>query len=214
MLPFTADVLYAVLEQYNRAVWPAQIVAVGLGLAAVALAIRPVAGGGRVVGAILAAAWAWIGLTYYLVHMAAIDFAAPVLGVVFVLQGVLLAWTGALRGRLGVRFRADAFGWAGMGLALYAVAVQPLVVRLAGHGWPQAPLFGVAPCPTAIFTLGVLLWADGRTPLHLVAIPVLATLYCGAVAWLLDLPEELALPLAGLGGLSLILVKSRWRSRR
>ncbi len=210
MLPYTAEVLYSVLEQYNRAIWPAQIVATGLGLAAVVSVLRPFPGSGRLIAAALAAAWAWIGVAYHLMHMAAIDFAAPALGVLFVIQGALLAWTGALRGRLAWRFRADAFGWTGIGLVVLAMAAYPLIAWLAGHGWPRAPMVGVAPCPTAIFTIGILLLVDGRTPLHLVAIPVLGALYCGATAWLLNLPEDLAVPLAGVGGLGLIL----WKNRR
>ncbi len=209
MLPFTAEVLYSVLEQYNRAIWPAQIIATGLGLAAVVSALRPFPGSGRLIGALLAAAWAWIGAAYHLMHAAAIDFAAPALGVFFVIQGALLAWTGALRGRLAWRFRADAFGWTGIGLVVLAMAAYPLIAWLAGHGWPRAPMFGVAPCPTAIFTIGMLLLVDGRTPLHLVAIPVLGSLYCGTAAWLLNLHEDLALALAGVGGLGLILWKNR-----
>ena len=209
MLPFTAEVLSSVLEQYNRAIWPAQIIATGLGLAAVVSTLRPFPDSGRLIGAALAAAWAWIGVVYYLMHMATIDFTAPALGVFFVIQGALLAWTGALRGRLAWRFRADAFGWTGIGLVVLAMAATPLIAWLAGHGWPRAPMVGVAPCPTAIFTIGMLLLVDGRTPLHLVAIPVLGSLYCGTVAWLLNLPEDLAVPLAGVGGLGLILWKNR-----
>ena len=209
MLPFTAEVLSSVLEQYNRAIWPAQIIATGLGLAAVVSTLRPFPGSGRLIGAALAAAWAWIGVVYYLMHMATIDFTAPALGVFFVIQGALLAWTGALRGRLAWRFRADAFGWTGIGLVVLAMAATPLIAWLAGHGWPRAPMVGVAPCPTAIFTIGMLLLVDGRTPLHLVAIPVLGSLYCGTVAWLLNLPEDLAVALAGVGGLGLILWKNR-----
>ncbi len=209
MLPYTAEVLYSVLEQYNRAIWPAQIVAAGLGLAAVVSTLRPFPGSGRLVGALLAAAWAWIGVAYYLMHMAAIDFTAPALGVLFIIQGALLAWTGTLRGRLAWGFRADAFGWTGLGLVVFAMAAYPLMAWLAGHGWPRAPMFGVAPCPTAVFTIGMLLLAHGRTPLHLVAIPVLGSLYCGTAAWLLKLPEDLAVPLAGVGGLGLILWKNR-----
>ncbi len=210
MLPFTAEVLLSVLEQYNRAIWPAQIVATGLGLAAVVSVLRPFPGGGRLVGAALAAAWVWIGVAYYLTHMAAIDFTAPALGVLFVIQGALLAWTGALRGRLALGFRADAFGWTGIGLVVFAMAAYPLMA----HGWPRAPMVGVAPCPTVIFTIGMLLLVSGRTPLYLVAIPVLGALYCGATAWLLNLPEDLAVPLAGVGGLGLILWKNRRRSQR
>ena len=210
MLPFTAEVFFSVFEQYNRAIWPAQIVAYGLGLVVVLLTLRPVPGGNKVIGALLAAAWAWIGVVYHLMHFAAIDVAAPAFGAVFIVQALLFGWTVAIGGKIVFRFRADVFGWTGLGFVLFAMAVYPLVGWLAGHGWPRAPLFGVAPCPTTIFTLGVLLLTEGRTPLRLVLIPVLWSLVGGTAAWLLSVPEDLALPLAGLGGLGLIL----WKNRR
>jgi hypothetical protein len=62
MLPFTVDQFFSVFAAYNKAIWPAQIVAYLL--AAVALwAIfkgRPWAGG--VVAAILGLFWLWNGL--------------------------------------------------------------------------------------------------------------------------------------------------------
>lgn len=209
MLPFSSDAFFALFAQYNRAIWPAPIVAYGLGLAAVALAFRPVSGGSRLVAAILGLAWAWNGVAYHLMHFAQINFAAPIFGAFFVVQGLLFAWTGALKGKIAFRFRPDLFGWAGLGLAVFALAVYPLLGWLAGHGWPRAAMFGVAPSPTTIFTLGLLLLTEGRTPLHLVAIPVLWSLAGGAAVWLLAVPEDLALPLAGLGGLGLVLGKNR-----
>ncbi len=50
MLPYDSEVLYAVLAQYNRAVWPAVLIAYALGLGLVALALRPHPWGGRVAG--------------------------------------------------------------------------------------------------------------------------------------------------------------------
>jgi hypothetical protein len=89
------------------------------------------------------------------------------------------------------------------------MAIYPLLGWLAGHGWPRGPVFGVAPCPTVIFTMGLLLLAEGRLPRHLLIIPVLWALLGGTAAWLLNVPEDFALPLAALGGLWLILWKSR-----
>jgi hypothetical protein len=45
-LPFTAEVLFSLFETYNRAIWPAQLIAYGLGMAVLALALRPLAAGG------------------------------------------------------------------------------------------------------------------------------------------------------------------------
>jgi hypothetical protein len=168
-----------------------------------------VTGGARLVGAFLAAAWAWIGVVYHGVHLAAIDFAAPAYGALFVVEALLLGWTAAVRGTLAFRFRAGAVGWTGLGLAILALALYPLAGWLAGDGWPGASVVGLAPAPTAIFTIGLLLLAEGRTPLRLVAIPVLWSLMGGAAAWVLGVPEGAVLPLAGVGGLCLVVWKNR-----
>ena len=209
MLPFSQDAFFALFEHYNRAIWPAQIVAYVLALAALGLIARPVAGGGRIVAAILALAWAWNGVVYHVLFFATINFMAEIFGAFFVLQALLMLWTGVVRGALTFRFRGDGASWIGAALVVFAMVVYPLIGWLLGHGGPRAPMFGVAPCPMTIFTMGMLLLVEGRTPLYLVAIPVLWSLVGGTAAWFLGVTEDLALPVAGLGGLALILGKNR-----
>lgn len=209
MLPFGPDAFFALFEQYNRAIWPAQIAAYGLALAALAFAARPRAGAGRIISAILALAWAWNGAVYHMTYFVTINFWADIFGLFFLAQAVLLLWTGAVRGRLVFRFGNDSASWTGLGFAVFAMAAYPMIGWALGHGWPRAPMFGVAPCPTTIFTMGMLLLAAGRTPLYLAVIPVLWSLIGGTAAWFLGVTEDLALPVAGLGGLALIVAKNR-----
>ena len=86
------------------------------------------------------------------------------------------------------------------------------------HARPVAPfgdararliVVGLAPGPTAVFTLGMLLLTAGRTPLHLAIMPLLWTLVAGATAWILSIPQDLALPIVGVGAFALILWKNR-----
>jgi hypothetical protein len=74
-------------------------------------------------------------------------------------------------------------------------------------------VFGVTPCPTTIFTWGMLLLVQGRTPLHLTAIPLLWSLIGGSAAWLLAVPEDASLPLAAFVALALLLWKNRLATR-
>jgi Family of unknown function (DUF6064) len=212
MLPFTADILFSSFEQYNRALWPLPLVALALALAVILLTLRPVRGGGRAIGALLAAVWVWIGVGYHYLHFATIDFAAPVYGAFFVLEGLLIAWAGVARGLLEFRFGADLFGWAGLALAIAAALAWPLA-DLSGHGWPSLRVAGLAPGPTAAFTVGLLLLTEDRAPLYLALIPLLWTLVAGATAWILAIPQDLALPVAGLGAFGLILWKNRRETR-
>ena len=56
---------------------------------------------------------------------------------------------------------------------------QPLLAPLQGRGWATSEVFGIAPDPTAIATLGVLLLARGRLLPLLVPIPILWCLLSG-----------------------------------
>jgi hypothetical protein len=198
MLLFSPDVFFRLFEQYNAAIWPAQIIAYGLGLLLVLLALRPRQGGDRAVAAVLAAFWLWTGVVYHMTFFVTINWAAWAFGALFAIQGWLFLWSGALRGRVRFRFVPDPYGWTGLACVVFAMAAYPLIGWLAGHGWPKAPLFGVAPGPTTLFTLGMLLLAEPRVPLHLMLIPVLWAFLAGAAAWPLGMPEGLALPLAAV----------------
>lgn len=207
MLPFTADILFSDFAQYNRALWPLPALALALGVAAVLLTIRPIRWGDRAIAALLAAAWLWVGIRYHFMQFASLNFSAPVYGVLFVLQGLLLLWGGVVR-KLAFRLHAGLFEGIGLALAIAGIA-WPLVDLLFGQDWQSARVAGLAPGPTVLLTFGLLLLVDGRTPLHLAVIPLLWTLVAGATAWFLVTPQDLVLPVAGVGGLGLILWKNR-----
>jgi len=208
-LPYSLEVLFALLAQYNRTFWPAPPLAVLLALGVLALTLRPVRGGERAVGGVLALFWIWVGAAYQLGTMMAVDFAAPLYGALWIAQGLLLAWTGVLRGRLAFRFEGGGAAWAGLGLALFALVGYPLIVGLMGHGWQAVPLVGLAPDPTAIFTMGLLLLTAGRVPPVLIVLPLLWTGVAAMTGWLLGFWLLFAVPLAVLGAIALLIHKNR-----
>ncbi len=213
MLPFGPDAFFALFEHYNRGIWPAQIVAYLLALVVLALTARPVAWAGRAIAAILALAWAWNGAVYHMTYFVTINFWADIFGLFFILQALLFLWTGVVRGRIDFRFAGDAASWIGAGLAVFAMIAYPAIGWAIGHGWPRAPMFGVAPCPMTFFTMGMLLLVAGRTPIHLAIIPALWSLIGGTAAWFLGVSEDLALPVAGIGGLAIVLCRNRHRRK-
>lgn len=209
MIPFTPEVFLSLFEQYNGEIWPAQIVAYVLGLVVIAAMVMPVPGSDRAASAVLAGFWLWNGAVYHLDYFASINFSAYAFALLFIIQAALLIWTGVIRGKLTFRLRTDASGWCGIAFIAIALAVYPLTARVLGNGWPQAALFGVAPCPTAIFTLGVLLLAHDRTPWHLMAIPLLWALIGGTAPFLLGILEDLFLLAAGLIGAVMAALRNR-----
>jgi hypothetical protein len=207
MLPFTADILFSDFSQYNRALWPLPALALVLCLATILLVLRPMRGGDRLIGLLLAAAWLWVGVRYHFLQLARLDFVAPIYGALFVLQGLMLAWA-VVRGKLAFRFRAGFFGWCGLALASAGAFAWPLADGLA-QGWASARIAGLAPGSTAMLTLGLLLLNSRRTPVHLAIVPLLWTLVAGATGWVLGIPQDLLLPVAGIAGFGLILWKNR-----
>ncbi|MEQ9606411.1 MAG: DUF6064 family protein [Kiloniellaceae bacterium] len=195
MFPFNAEVLASLYTQYNTAIWPAQVPALAAALVAVWLMLSPQPWRARVLGAILAAGWLWCGAVFFLRQMASLDFMAPVYGWAFIAQAVLLLW--ALTWRGGA-LRAAGGPLGGLALALAAAALfgLPLVSGLAGPGFAAAGVVGVAPAPTVLLTLAVLLLMPGRSRWLLLVIPSLWAAVAGVTGWVLGVPEYLAL--AGL----------------
>lgn len=201
-IPFSRDVFLRLFEIYNAAIWPAQIVAYALCAIALLLALRPARrsseGGGRIIALLLALAWLWNGVAYHMLHFATINWAAWLFGFFFVIEGLLLLAAGLRRAPLAFRFTGDAAGWTGLALIAYATILYPLIGLLDGEPLLRLALVGVAPCPTTLFTFGMLLLAENRTPVHLLVLPALWSLIAGAAGWLLHIPQDLALPVAAL----------------
>jgi hypothetical protein len=209
-LPFTVEQFLDVFARYNQAIWPLHLVAYALGLTAVALAWRPSAAGHRLIAAILAACWLWMGVVYHLLFFREINPAAIGFAALFVVEGLLFLWAGVARPRLVFAARADGYGLVGGLLVLYAMLIYPAIGAALGHGYPQSPSFGVAPCPTTIFTFGLLLWTGARVPKRLLVIPVLWALLGVSAATALGIREDLGLLAAGLVAPALL----AWRDRR
>lgn len=209
MVPYSGEVLSALLEDYNRAIWPAQVVASLLAIALTWIGVRGAASGGRLVAAGLAVAWAWTGAVFHLMYFATINFAASTFAAAFVVQAALLLWTGTVRGGLTLGLSATTPARAGLGLVAYAVIGSPLLAATAGDGWESARVVGLTPGPTAVFTLGILLLSARRAPVHLAVIPVLWSLFAGWTAWHIGVAEDLVLPLLAITATATILWKNR-----
>lgn len=212
MLSFDSEAFYASLAHYNAAIWPAHIAAYALSLAAVLLLFVRTAWSSALIAALLAAAWIWIGAVYHLQHFATINFMAPLLGIAFIAQGLLLAWAGVMTRHVTFGFTRGLAPAAGLVLAALAMLGYPALAWIAGHSWPQLPVLGVAPGPTVIFTFAMFLLTRGQAPVHLVIIPLLWSLIAGTAGWSLGMPLAALLPFVGLGAFALIVWSNRARA--
>ncbi|MGE0362112.1 MAG: DUF6064 family protein [Vicinamibacterales bacterium] len=189
-LPFTADAFFEVFARYNTAHLPLVVAwwtAAALTLAAVVW--RPGPATDRVAAAVLAGLWLWGGLVYHAGYFTAINPAAWGFAALFVLQAMALGWFGLVRQRL----HFGAAGGAGqvLGLSLAAYALLYPFVSAWSHAYPASPTFGV-PCPTGIFTVGLLVTV-ARPPIAALIVPFVWTLIGGSAAIVLAVTADYVL---------------------
>lgn len=200
-LLFSPRTYYRLFELYNAELWPLHGLALGVGLALLVLAARQRSVWTvRAACALLAACWLWVAWAFHLQRFASINWAATWFAGAFAAEGLLLL--------LGVVLPRQQFGRAGKpraligwGLLVFALTVQPWVGVPWGRPLSQAEVFGLAPDPTALATLGLLLLhgpaiAAGPGIMWLAwPIPVGWCLISGATLWSMHAADAWVMPL-------------------
>lgn len=194
--PFTTAQFLGVFQTYNAAIWPLQVVMFGLALIAIASIWGKWPIGARLVPAILGTMWAINSIGYHYSHFRVINPAATLFAAIFLVQASLLGFCAATRGHLQFAIKRDGRTFAGFAIIIYAVAIYPILGMLAGHGLMKGPMLGVAPCPTTIFTIGILVLARGKWVAWLSIIPILWSLIGWLAAFQLGMSEDFGLPIA------------------
>jgi hypothetical protein len=202
-LPFTVQQFYGVFREYNTAVWPAQWLLVAMALAAVAAVLRPRPWSSIAVSAILSLLWTWIALAYHLAFFTRISPPAYAFAALSMVAAAAFVWQGVVRRRLAFRWAPGLKAMVGVVLIVFALVVYPVWSAYAGHPYPATPTFGL-PCPTTIFTIGVLCFATPPSPRSPLIVPLLWCLVGAQAAFLLGVQPDLGLIAAAVVGIGLL----------
>lgn len=203
VIPFTVEQFYGVFREYNNAVWPAQWFLVATALAAVVAALRPRPWSGVAVSAILGVLWAWIAVAYHLAFFARISAPAYAFAALSMVGAAAFIWQGVIRCRISFQWVAGPKSVAGAALVVFALVVYPVWSAYAGHPYPATPTFGL-PCPTTIFTIGLLCFAVPPTPRSPLIVPWLWCLVGTQAAFFLGVQPDLGLIAAGAVSVALL----------
>ncbi|MBN2400702.1 MAG: hypothetical protein JXI33_10235 [Candidatus Aminicenantes bacterium] len=207
-LSFNLDQFLTLLQGYNLAIWPLQVIAYVLGIAALLLAALKTKYSGSLIMAILAFFWLWTGAVFNLVYFRPFYPLAIVFVFLFVIQGIIFAAAAAGKPQLSFSFQHNARTFTAKLMALYALVGYPLLEMFLGRGYPRTLPFGLVPCPTTIFTLAILLLADKKLPWYVFAIPVLYS-FGGIVPIASGIYEDIGLVTGGLLALFFLLRKGK-----
>jgi hypothetical protein len=208
-LPFTVEQFFGVFGRYNLAIWPVQLLTYLSGITAVILVWTKLTARHRIIAGILAFFWIWTGIAYHILYFSAINPAARIFGLLFAVQGLLFIFHGVVGEKMQFQFSLNVFSITGSLFIVYALILYPLIGKLSGHAYPDIPIFGVAPCPTTIFTFGILLLIDKPLPPGDLIIPFVWALIGVNAAASLHVPQDYGLFIAGVIGTPLILILNK-----
>jgi len=206
MPPFSRDDFFGVFVRYNESMWPLPLLLVAAGLAVAVVATSAPRRSRRLM-ATLAALWAYMAIAYHLAFLTSLTPAAILFAALFLVEAALLAWHGIHTRRLHLAVPLDRTSrLVGAALIAYALIGYPVVAELAGQRYPAMPTFGL-PCPTTIFTFGVLAWCVRPVPRSVLLVPLVWTLVAMSAAIAFGIVEDFALPIAAVA--TLIVLRRR-----
>ncbi|MDQ7246882.1 DUF6064 family protein [Dongia sedimenti] len=176
-LLFSPRTYWRMFELQNEAYWPLPVLTLALGGIVTFLAARGGANFLRSAAAILALVWSFVAYTFLWTRYAGINWAIAYVAPAFVLEALLLLLI-AVRAGFTVQPRG-VVPWTGYLLLAFATVGVPLLAPLHGRDRSTSEIFGIAPDPTVIATLGFLILLRGRFLWLLYPIPILWCLLSG-----------------------------------
>jgi len=198
LLLFSPGTYYRLFELYNIEWWPLQFVFIVLGAMVLLLSRQRSKLAAQGLALILALCWLWVAWAYHWQRYEQINWAANYYALGFALEAILLLWLGVVRVRLDIAPFHRVHQRIGLGIFMFAWLCYPMIAPLLGRNWPQSEILGMTPDPTALATLGILLFNGIRPLWWLLTIPATWCLISGATLWTMDSPDFLIAPLGAL----------------
>jgi Family of unknown function (DUF6064) len=206
--PFTLEQFLAVFKNYNQAVFPMQIVLYLISAVVIYLVIKPNPTSDKIISIILSFLWFWMGIVYHTIFFTVINKAAYLFGGLFIVQGILLLVFGVFRNRLSFQFKKDKYGITGITLIIFALIIYPVLGYFFGHIYPSSPTFGL-PCPSTIFTFGLLLMNTKKCPITILIIPFIWSVIGFMAAFQFGILEDTGLIVASIIAVSLLIYRNK-----
>jgi len=199
-----------VLERYNEAVWPLQIVAYILGILALYFVIKKNKYSNQIILAILSFYWFWNGIVFCPFWAPTYNF-AYLFAAFCIIQGVLFM-IAIFKSNISFGLPSNLYSIIGIVFIVYAMVGYQVFGYFLGHVYPKFFPFGLVPCPTTIFTFGLFLLTDKKFPRYYLVVPFIVALG-GFLAAYKGVLEDIGLIIAGFVGTYLLLQRDKKTDR-
>ena len=206
--PFTVEEFLNVFKSYNESIFPFQFIFYLIAFFCIYLIFKQYENSSKIISAFLSFFWLWIGIVYHLLFFTSINKAAYFFGGLFIIQGVLFGVYGIIKNSITFEYQNTIYNYIGIIFIAYALIIYPILGYLFGHKYPYSPTFGL-PCPTTIFTFGILLFVNKKIPVLVLIIPLLWSIIGFGAALNLSIYEDYGLLIAGILGFILLFVSNK-----
>ncbi|MCJ7650529.1 MAG: DUF6064 family protein [Candidatus Lokiarchaeota archaeon] len=206
MLSFSLEEFLLVLESYNLAIWPLQIIAYVLIVLVLFFSLKPTKYSTKIVLAILSFFWLFTGIVFCLLYWAPTHIFGYIFGVCCIAQGLLFLYS-ITRSDITISSPDKTYTFIGILFVLYAIIGYQVFGYYLGHIYPKFFAVGLVPCPTTIFTLGIFLIINKKIPIKYFVIPLMISLG-GFLAAYNGIYEDIGLIIAGILSTILIMQKN------
>ena len=174
-IPFTTEQFFEVIEKYNVATFPVQLIFTLLAIAAVILLHTRYDWKNRFIGGYLGILWIWTGIAYHLLFFTNINKAAYFFGGLFVVQGLLFFLESFSWKKLEIEFTGGTMHYMGYFFLIFAIFIYPILLYYLEGSVKTTITLGL-PCPSTILTFGFLMLATKNFRRYLLIIPALWTI--------------------------------------
>lgn len=173
---FTLEEFLFMMANYNMAIWPLQLVVYFLTIIILVVLFKGIKQSNKILSAYLGVLWIWVGLVFNYFYFSKISPGAFLFAILFIIQGFLFLYNGAIKGRFAFVLNTKLKGIIGLLIVTYSLIGYPIIEYSLDRGYPELLPFGLTPCPLTVFTLGMLLFMKNEISLIIVIIPLIYSL--------------------------------------
>ena len=206
MLSFSLEEFLLVLESYNLDIWPLQIIAYVLILIILFVSLKPAKYSSKIILAVLSFFWLFNGIVFCFIYWAPSHIFGYIFGIFCTVQGLLFLYS-LIRSDIIIAPPNKTYLLIGMLFFLYSMIGYQLFGYYLDHIYPKFFPVGLVPCPTTIFTLGLLIIINTKIPIKYIAIPLIISLG-GLLAAYNGIYEDIGLIILGAWGTILIIKRN------
>jgi hypothetical protein len=196
-MPFTVEQFFNIFLGYNTSVFPFQIILFLAGIFSLSLIIFKSKYAGKFTSYLLVILWLWNGIVYHIYFFSKINKAAIAFGTLFILQAVFFLIEFVIKKKLDFTYDRKFDMLTGYFLILFGLIIYPVIGLIPGKEIGYIISFGL-PCPSVIFTFGIIIASRKNYTLYKLIIPVIWAFIGFFAALKFGVYQDVALPVSAV----------------